>query len=84
MEKKRRSTGRRKASGCKLNGIGESGMETAVPLRVIGRLALIVVFLLTAGCNQSVRYGVDAHLDTMERVFIEGVDLGAEAEHRAR
>jgi len=59
-----------------LNRTREPGMETPVQLRIIERAALTVVLLLTAGCTQSPRYGVDAHLDTMERVFIEGVDLG--------
>jgi membrane dipeptidase len=51
-------------------------METVVHLRVVGRTGLLVVLLLTAGCTRSPRYGVDAHLDSMERVLIEGIDLG--------
>jgi membrane dipeptidase len=51
-------------------------METAVQLQVVVRTGLLVVLLLTAGCTPSPRYGVDAHLDSMERVLIEGIDLG--------
>jgi membrane dipeptidase len=51
-------------------------METVVHLRAAGRTGLLVVLLLTAGCTRSARYGVDAHLDTIERALIEGIDLG--------
>jgi membrane dipeptidase len=51
-------------------------METAIQLRLRARAVHLAVLFLAVGCTRSPRYGVDAHLDSMERVLIEGVDLG--------